>query len=90
MDLNSILIYERKRKGMTQKELAKELCVSIQTINNWERSKTLSDAVNLTKISKFFDVNFLNSKCKKEESNLKGKNFRNILSLIKRKRRGGN
>lgn len=46
----------RKRKGITQRELAEQLQVSFQTISKWENGITLPDISYLPKLAEFFDV----------------------------------
>lgn len=50
-------IYElRKRKGLSQEDLASELGVSRQTISNWESGQTAPDLKQATKLAEVFDV----------------------------------
>lgn len=56
ISLNSRLKELRKKKGKTQQEMAKELSISIQSINKWENGKCLPDAINLLNISQYFNI----------------------------------
>jgi len=46
----------RAEKGLTQKELAKMLSVSIYTIGRWERSLSIPNLNYIFKIAKVFGV----------------------------------
>lgn len=46
----------RKRKGLTQKELAKRVNVSPQVISNWEREYTTPDSDDVAKVADVLDV----------------------------------
>lgn len=56
MNLSSNIVRVRKLNNMSQKELAKRLKVSRQTIYNWENNKSLPDLFNMVKISEMFHV----------------------------------
>ena len=46
----------RKRKGMSQEELAQHINVSRQAVSKWELNDTLPDIEKLIKISELFEV----------------------------------
>jgi transcriptional regulator with XRE-family HTH domain len=46
----------RKKKGLSQEDLASELGVSRQTISNWESDQTAPDLKQAAKLSELFDV----------------------------------
>ena len=46
----------RKNNFLTQAQLAKQLCVSKQTIAKWEEAKQEPTLKSLIKLCKFFDV----------------------------------
>ena len=46
----------RKKRGMSQEELADQLGVSRQAVSRWELGATLPDAPNLLKLSDLFGV----------------------------------
>lgn len=46
----------RKKKGLSQEDLASELGVSRQTISNWESNQTAPDLKQAAKLSELFDV----------------------------------
>ncbi len=52
--------YLRKKKGMTQEELAAELNVSRQSVAKWENGETLPDVYNCMEIAKIFDISIDN------------------------------
>ena len=56
MNLAEKITELRKKKGISQEELAEILNVSRQTISRWEVGIALPDAVNLVQLSKVFDV----------------------------------
>lgn len=56
MNLAEKITELRKKKGISQEELAEILNVSRQTISRWEVGTALPDAVNLVQLSKVFDV----------------------------------
>lgn len=47
----------RARKNKTQVEVAKELDISPQTYNSWERNPGKIKLSNLIKVCKYFDIN---------------------------------
>ena len=53
---NKNIILLRKRKNITQEELAKALSVSRQTISKWEKGEVVPDSYNLIEISKYFSI----------------------------------
>ncbi len=48
--------FYRKRKGMTQTELAEKMYVSFQAISSWECGSTLPDVENLCNLASVFNV----------------------------------
>lgn len=46
----------RKKKDLTQDELAEKLSVTRQAVSNWENGKTEPDIETLTKIAQIFDI----------------------------------
>ena len=46
----------RKERGITQTNLAKELCISNFVISDWERDRTEPNLETLALISVYFDV----------------------------------
>ena len=46
----------RKKKNMTQDELAEKLNVTRQAVSNWENGKTQPDIETLTQLAEAFDV----------------------------------
>ncbi|MDN6538510.1 MAG: helix-turn-helix domain-containing protein, partial [Lactococcus sp.] len=43
MNLSSILVAERKKKGETQQKVADALYISRQSLSNWENGKNFPD-----------------------------------------------
>ena len=56
MELFEKLVELRKKKGLTQEELAKELYVSRTAISKWESGRGVPNIESLKAISKFFCV----------------------------------
>lgn len=85
MNLADELKRLRKENDITQEFLAKEIYVSIQTINKWENGKCLPDAINLLNIARFYgvslDVLMKNDVYKKTESS-KVSRFQKFLDKI--------
>lgn len=46
----------RHQKGMTQQQLATQLCVSRQTISSWETDRNIPDIETLTRIAAYFNI----------------------------------
>lgn len=46
----------RKKTGLTQQMLAKELAVSYQAVSAWERGQSLPDLENTIRLALFFHV----------------------------------
>ena len=56
MTTSEKLIYLRKRKGMTQEQLAEKIGVSRQALSKWETGDTLPDTINILSLSRLFGV----------------------------------
>ena len=56
MNLSKKMYELRKRKGMSQEELAGLLGVSRQTVSNWELGETSPNAAQLLQLSKIFNI----------------------------------
>jgi len=56
MTLDERLKKLRKSKGITQRDLAEAINVSVQSIHKWENGKGLPDAINLLNIASFYKV----------------------------------
>ena len=56
MDIGSKIRQARITAGYTQEQAAEELCVSRQTISNWENAKTYPDIVSVIRMSDLYDV----------------------------------
>ena len=62
----------RKRKNLTQAQLAEHLCVTSQNVSKWEKGLSMPDISNLWKLAQFFSIPLeellgvsQNSKCSK-------------------------
>ncbi len=56
MSFNMKLRFLRKKKGMTQRELAGELGVALSTIAMWETANREPDLATIRKIAEYFSV----------------------------------
>lgn len=56
MKFEEKLVILRKKKGLSQEQLANELEISRQAVSRWELGSTLPDADNLLKLSSLFGV----------------------------------
>jgi len=56
MELNEKLVALRKKKGLSQAELAESINVSRQAISRWEVGTAIPSADNLMWLSKFYEV----------------------------------
>ena len=56
MNIGNNIAVLRKKKGITQEELANELGVSAQAVSKWENSSSCPDVSLLTKIADYFGV----------------------------------
>ena len=56
MTIGNKLMIERRRRGLRQEDLAKEIGVSTRTINLYENGKSYPGEVNAKKLSQFFGV----------------------------------
>ena len=56
MGINEKLRQARKAAGLTQEVVAEKICVSRQTISNWENGKTYPDIASLILLSDVYDM----------------------------------
>lgn len=61
---NNFLKY-RKRKGLTQEEIAEKLQVSRQSVSKWETGETVPDLIKAVKIADIFEIS-LDALCDRE------------------------
>ena len=57
-DIGTIIHNARKKKGLTQKGLAKELHITRQAISNWETNKALPDVSIILNLCKVLEIDF--------------------------------
>lgn len=55
-DTGSRLTALRTARGLSQEQLAAQMCVSRQAVSNWERSASLPDTANLLRLSELYGV----------------------------------
>lgn len=56
MELGEKLLELRKKNGLSQEELAKELAVTRQTVSKWETGKTRPGASSIRKLSVIYKI----------------------------------
>lgn len=56
MKLSEKIVLQRKRRGMSQEELAEKLDISRQAVSRWEQGTAMPDAENLVQLSRLFAV----------------------------------
>ena len=56
MDTKDVLLELRTNKGLSQDELAREICVTRQAVSRWENGETVPNTETLKLLSGFFDV----------------------------------
>ena len=56
MQINKQIAKLRKAKGLTQKDLAERLSVTVQAVSKWENSRCYPDIQLLPHIAKILDV----------------------------------
>ena len=57
-DIGTIIAEARKKKGLTQNGLAKELHITRQAISNWETNKALPDVSIILNLCKVLEIDF--------------------------------
>lgn len=85
MELNKKLVAIRKKKGMTQEELAEAIKVSRQAISRWEVGTALPSADNLMWLSKFYEVSMdelMGDVTSGEQESSEGKKATNIKNRV--------
>lgn len=92
MELDKTLKGLRKDKEITQEYLAKEIYVSVQTINKWENGKCLPDAINLLNLANFYKIsldklmkNEISKNLKKDKVSILNKVISQITFWYKKK-----
>lgn len=56
MDTKDVILELRKKKGLSQDELAEKLFVTRQAVSRWENGETVPNTETLKLLSEFFDV----------------------------------
>ncbi len=69
MEIGSIIKNARNEAGLTQEQAAEALCVSRQTVSNWENGKTYPDIISVIKMSDLYSVSL--DHLLKEETSMK-------------------
>ena len=56
MKTGTLIARTRKEKGLTQRELAEKVYVSVQAVSKWERGESEPSTSNLLALAKLFGV----------------------------------
>lgn len=82
----------RKEKGITQKELASKLCVTVSAISKWERGKCMPEITKIKELSEIFSISvndllncnsFQNKESEEKRMPLFSKiNFQQVIPLL--------
>ena len=56
MDTKDVILELRTRKGLSQDQLAEQVCVTRQAVSRWENGETIPNTETLKLLSVFFDV----------------------------------
>ena len=56
MNLGNSLFHARKKRGLSQEEVAQKIGVSRQTISKWETNETIPDIYQSKKMAKIYNV----------------------------------
>ena len=76
-DIGKLIADARKKKKLTQQELAKILMVSDKAVSNWETGKNYPDLTYLKDISKYLDIDLINLIVGKKK-----KDYNRIIKII--------
>lgn len=83
MTMRGLKIKENREKlGLTQKDFAKEIGVSENTVVNYERENTIPTKNRMAQIISFFNMNTDSNLLKEEDLEYKVKGKRSEISLI--------
>lgn len=84
MKLADRILELRKKKGISQEELADQLGVSRQSVSKWESEQSVPEMEKIIQMSDYFEVttDYLLKGIDPASSHEKGKNLGNVLSLI--------
>lgn len=81
MNISDRILDLRKKKGISQEELAFKVGVSRQAVSKWESDQSLPDLDNIILMSKYFDVS-TDYLLKGEEVKTKEENYNTIWSKV--------
>ncbi len=76
-DIGKLIADARKKKKLTQQELAKLLMVSDKAISNWETGKNYPDLTYIKDISKYLDIDLINLIVDKKQ-----KDYNKIIKIM--------
>ena len=81
-----VIVELRKKKGITQQELANKLHITDKAVSKWERNLSYPDITSISKLANILGVesSYLIDICKKEDSNnpyIKKNNIKQIINL---------
>ncbi len=78
--IGELISTARKKKKLTQQELAKLLMVTDKAVSNWETGKNYPDIAILKNISKYLDIDLLSIIVEKDKKNSK-KYIKHLLTV---------
>jgi len=58
MSLGEKLLYLRKKKGLSQEDVAEKLGVSRQTVSKWETDQTVPELIKAKLLSQLYNVSY--------------------------------
>lgn len=84
-ECGEFIVFLRKEKNLTQKQLAEKINVTDKAVSRWETGKGYPDVVSLTALSEFFNisVNELLAGKKISVDSVKEEADKNIITVIK-------
>lgn len=83
MTLGDKIIELRKKKKLTQEQLAEKIGITRQTLSNWEKNSTIPDIEQAKNIASFFKISLDDLMDNKLELNCAKKNI--LLNLVGKK-----
>lgn len=85
MDLGNNLFHARKRRGLSQEDVAQRLGVSRQTVSKWETGQSTPDLDKIVALSKYFSVttDYLLTDSIKMETTLNKNQYEDNIELKK-------
>lgn len=86
MEFNKMLYDLRKKKGISQEELANEINVTRQTISKWELGESTPDMEKMISLSNYFDTTLDELVLGRKSSSLEENNKETAVTKIMNKK----